>query len=299
MRRYLTLAALLTALGLLFAACGGGGDGTNGDSPATDGAIVPVSGNSELVLGANRFALGLLADSNQPILGEPGVSVRFRFFYEDESKGEQDASFVWAIPDITGFFVANVDFDQAGNWQVEAVVTQDGDETIVDRLSFSVRAESQVPNIGDAAPPSTNLTLSQEPNVKRLSTDQDPEPTFYQMTVADALAAGQPLLVVFATPAFCETRFCGPVVDNVKEVSPEFEDRLVFIHIEPFELDADGQLVTGEDGFPVPVGAVVEWNLPTEPWVFIIDAQGRITARFEGAAGPEELREAIKGVLAG
>ena len=297
MRRLTILAALLTILGLLVAACGGGGDdGRPTPLTLTNEGIVPISANSELVVGPNRFALGLIDEENKPILGDAGTSLHLSFYYTGELKAERDARFVWAIPNANGFFVANVEFDRAGTWEVEPLLTQDGEETTIRRFSFPVREEGQAPNIGDAAPTTNNLTLGREPNLKRLTTDQNPDQAFYQLTVAEALQAGKPFVVVFATPAFCQTRFCGPMLDNVKGLRAEFADRVNFIHIEPFELDAEGKLVASESGGPAVAAPTQDWKLQSEPWVFVVDAQGRIAARFEGAASPEELREAIKAV---
>ena len=165
MRHVVILIALLSALSLLIAACGG-----DGDEPLILGGqeIVPIPGNSELIVGPNRFALALLDEENSAILEEPGISVHLRFLYQDEVRSEQDARFTWAIPDASGFFTADVDFDEAGQWEVEAVLSRDGEETVVS-FSFPVRSESQLPNVGDPAPPSANLTLAQEPNISRLS----------------------------------------------------------------------------------------------------------------------------------
>ena len=295
MQRLLIIATVLAAVGLIAAACGGGDEGTTPD--LSDEGIVPIPGNSELLIGPNRFALALIDEENRPILEEPGTSVLLRFFFADELQFEQEAGFTWAIPDTNGFFVANVAFDRAGQWEVEPILTRDGEEASVRRFSFPVREESQVPNIGDSPPPSMNLTLADVPDIGRISTDEEPEPALYQMTVAEALEAGRPAVVVFATPAFCQTRFCGPVVDNVKVVWEEFGDRVNFIHIEPFELDDEGMLVVDENGLPVAATPTVEWQLLTEPWIFIVDADGLIAARFEGAAGPSELRAAIEATL--
>ena len=304
MRRLLIIATVLAAVGLA-AACGGG-DGTpspadDADAGATltlsDAGITPIPGNSELLIGPNRFALALIDEENSPILEEPGLNVLLRFFFDDELQFDQVADFTWAIQDANGFFVVNVDFDQAGQWEVEPILTRDGEETTVRRFSFPVREESQIPNIGDSPPPSMNLTLADVPDISRISTDEEPEPALYQMTVAQALTAGRPAVVVFATPAFCQTRFCGPVVDNVKVVWEEFGDRVNFIHIEPFELDEEGLLVLDENSLPVPVTSTVEWQLLTEPWIFIVDADGLIAARFENVIGPSELRAAIEETL--
>ena len=251
--------------------------------------IIPIPGNSELIIGPNRFALALLEEDNTPILDE---TVVFRFFLGEELKSETPAGFTYAIPGANGFYTANVDFEAAGQWLVEAVLTRGAEEEVVP-FSFPVREESLSPNIGDSVPASTNLTLATEPNIRRLSTDVDPEPALYETTVAEAVTLGRPAVVVFATPAFCQTRFCGPVVDNVKEVRQDFLDAVTFIHIEPFELDEDSGIVTAEGGGPIVAEPMLEWNLQTEPWIYILDAAGLVAARFEGAASPQELTQVL------
>ncbi len=86
------------------------------------------------------------------------------------------------------------------------------------------------------------------------------------------------------------------MLDNVKDVKRDFVDSVTFIHVEPFVLDDDGAMVQ-EDGIPAVAKTTLEWNLVTEPWVFILDADGIISSRFEGTASAEELTVAINGAL--
>ena len=113
MRRLLIVPAVLALV--LAAACGGGGDG------ASDTRFDIIPGNSELAAGPNRFAVGLIDDDNRLLLEEPGTSVHLRFLQDDAEKFESDATFVWAIPDVNGFWTAGVDFDTAGAWTVESL----------------------------------------------------------------------------------------------------------------------------------------------------------------------------------
>ncbi len=296
--------ALVAILGVAAAACGGGEDAApDGEDPLASAtpaarALNPIPANSELVVGPTKFGIGLLDEENQPILGEPGTRLRLRFSFGDELRQDVEARFLWAIPDETGFWRADVDFDEAGQWSAQALLERAGEQLTVS-ISFPVAADGPVPNVGEPAPPSDTLTLADAPDYLGLSTDPDPEPGMYQLSVADALETGRPLVVVFATPAFCETRFCGPVVDNVQEVYPEFADRVNFVHIEPFELDEQNGLVSGPNGAPLPSTATVEWSLPTEPWVFVIDASGIISVRYEGTVSADELRDALQAIVAG
>ena len=140
MRRPLFSVFLLAGLALFAAACGGD-SGTNGGQPTPDASsqIIPIPANSELVVGPNRFALGLVDGENNPILEDAGTKVHLSFSYEDQLKYEQDAGFVWAIPDVRGLFVATVDFGHAGQWTAEATLTRDGAETAV-TFTFTARA---------------------------------------------------------------------------------------------------------------------------------------------------------------
>jgi hypothetical protein len=94
----------------------------------------------------------------------------------------------------------------------------------------------------------------------------------------------EPVLIVFATPQLCQSRVCGPTVDIVEQVKAESGDRAAFIHMEVFN-DNDPS-----KGLRPQLRA---FHLPTEPWAFIIDRDGRISARFEGAFGAEELSRAL------
>jgi hypothetical protein len=95
-----------------------------------------------------------------------------------------------------------------------------------------------------------------------------------------------PFVVTFATPKFCSSRTCGPVVDVVEDVSRRLADEDVrFIHVEVFE---DNDPAKGFNRW------MQEWDLPTEPWTFLVDADGRIAARFEGTVSVHELEQAVR-----
>jgi hypothetical protein len=111
-----------------------------------------------------------------------------------------------------------------------------------------------------------------------------PAPDLHEHDFADVVGR-QPVVLVFATPALCQSRVCGPVVDIVKQVKAEHEGEAVFIHMEIFE---DNQF---EKGYR---SQVREWRLPTEPWAFTIDRAGNVAARLEGAFSPDELERALE-----
>ena len=50
-------------------------------------------------------------------------------------------------------------------------------------------------------------------------------------------------------------------------------------------------MATGGGLQPNPIA--VAWQLPIEPWIFTVDAQGRIVRSIEGVVGAAELRAAL------
>ena len=92
--------------------------------------------------------------------------------------------------------------------------------------------------------------------------------------------------MTFATPKFCASRTCGPVVDVVEEVARRLDGENVrFIHVEVYE---DNDPAKGFNPW------LQEWKLPTEPWTFLVGADGRIAARFEGTVSVNELEAAVR-----
>ena len=115
------------------------------------------------------------------------------------------------------------------------------------------------------------------------------------MTIAEALREDTPLLVTFATPAYCQSATCGPQVDVVKELKERHGAQMNFIHIEVY----DNPREIRESGIEASriSPTMDEWNLTTEPWTFVMDRQGMVRAKFEGFVGAEELEEAIDQVV--
>ena len=112
------------------------------------------------------------------------------------------------------------------------------------------------------------------------------------ISIADAIAQHKPTLVIFASPAFCTSRICGPEVDVEKSLEPDYQGRLTFIHVEVY---ANFKPDPSKKTFAQPV---LDWRLQSEPWIFLIDPKGLIDARFEGPAARDEVKTAIDALLA-
>ncbi len=296
------LATLSLALALVGAACGGSGsdpgEGAGADAetsgaasfnqPFTDAKHYPVIASSEIVVGENRFLVGLLDDKDAPVT-DPNIDMHISFYdlaeSVEEPVSETDMRFIWTQKPFQGIYVGTAEFDSAGKWGAEVTLKGGGaDERL--RAGFEVTERASTPAIGDPAPPiDTPVAADVDGRLKKISTDPKPDPDFYKLSVADAIDARAPFVVAFATPKFCASQTCGPTLQIVKQVARDFP-RMNFIHVEPYKLPADA-------GNLEPVSSVTEWGLPTEPWVFVVDGTGAVTAKFEGAVSAPELDTAL------
>ncbi len=272
----LLLAVALTAL--VAASCGDAGTDTAVASGPFPAGSFTVVASSDLAVGRDRLLLGVVGPDNQR-LGAPHVAVSFELFPEEhpDELVSVPATFTWAIPERRGLYRAEVDFNRAGTWLVR-VVPADGPP--LGGRPLTVRAEPLTPAVGEPAPPSETPTGADFP-LDQISTDPTPEPRFYELSVAEAVASGRPTVVVFSTPLYCATAVCGPTLDELKEVAAGYPD-VNWVHVEIFTNldDPDNRQI---------VPAVQEWGLATEPWVFVVDAAGVVQARFEGVIDPDEI----------
>ncbi|MDP2953209.1 MAG: hypothetical protein Q8O76_07850, partial [Chloroflexota bacterium] len=196
--------------------------------------------------------------------------------------------------DVKGIYVAEVTFDSAGPWRFTAdVALPDGTTTSV-QDAFQVLRESQTPAVGSPAPRSDNPTLSDVADISKIDSSDPPRVLMHTMSIADAIATGKPVVVAFATPAFCQSRVCGPAMDIMDELYDKYKDQAIFVHVEPYELDVLRQ----ESRFEL-TEATRQRNLPSEPWIFVVDRKGLVAAKFEGIAALEEIEGALQPVLAG
>ncbi len=255
--------------------------------PFTDAKVYPVPVSSELVVGENRLMMAL-RDAQDRTVGSPTTDVSARFFDLSRSATRpvfsREMQFVWMIKPYQGVYVTSAEFPSAGEWGI-AVRIKGGGLDEVARTTLTVKRDGTSPGVGERVPASQTPT-SKDKKMSLLTTDDDPAARFYRTSIHEAVAAREPFVVVFATPKFCTSRVCGPVLDLVKGVARDFP-RMTFIHVEVYELPTDPANLRA-------VPAMGEWGLRTEPWVFVVDDRGRVASKYEGTLSPGELRAELK-----
>jgi hypothetical protein len=265
-----------------------------------------VLATQDLAVGANRVAFGLLDRDGMPVRTEE-AQVRAVYFPPGQQEGEvrqtATARFLqWPPPGDRGVYVTTLNFDVAGQasgpqdglWELQITTTTDDGALVEAQTAVKVKEEPATPGIGEPAPASETPTAQEVDDLSTITSADSPDPELYQLSIREALETGKPTVVVFATPAFCVSATCGPQVEMVSQVKERHKGEANFIHVEVFQNPHLIQAGRPDTGL---APAVEEWGLPTEPWAFVINKEGRIHARFEQFTPAEEIEAALLEVL--
>jgi len=262
--------------GLLLAACSSGG------------AVFPriVSSPGSVGVGVQRVMVALTDFETGESLAAPDIEIVATLRDGIGSPlGEYKGEFFWLVPEARGLYAFYMDIPGPGTFQITMDAGRLGQ---LGPLGLVTVDDPLVVSPGDEAPRSETRT-SADVDLADLTSDPTPDPSFYELTVAEAVESG-PSVIIFGTPAWCTSQACGPVLDQVKEVSAGFPS-LNYVHVEVYEnihVSSFDELIL--------VPSVAEWRLPSEPWVFVTDADGVVFASFEGAASHDELSRAFEAV---
>ncbi len=212
--------------------------------------------------------------------------------------GEELAAAQERQPEITlptearGVYQAgDVTFDAPGYWQVDVKVDLADGTAGSATAAFEVTKEPVYPAPGQRAPRTDNLTIADiGKDVSAVSVDSRassapdiPDPDLHGVTIDDAIAAGTPVVVVVATPVYCQSRFCGPITDEVAGLQERYGDRAQFVHLEIWKDFQDKVVNKGAAAW-----AYRDEQL-TEPWIFLIGSDGKIVDRWQNVLDPREL----------
>jgi hypothetical protein len=260
-------------------------------TPATAPALPSVAPSGlSVVVASDEFATGsprvpfVLYDGAQPLADAAAVTVT-----------ALDLSGGTAVPGWSGpatsyqdyevpYWVVSPQLPHAGFWGLQTQITLADGSQSDGEFAIQVVDRTASPNLGETPPASHNRTLESEPDLAKISSDPEPDPNLYRMTVAEALKSGKPTVVTFATPAFCTSRLCAPVLDAVKSVAQQEQGVANFIHIEVYK-NFDPLEYADEMG---------TWHLQSEPWTFVMDPAGVVVDRFGGPLSPGELTQALQ-----
>jgi len=301
------VAAVVVALGTALLAASCGGSSTNASTGTTTGSseetleqlwrapgedLAVVAGTSDHAVGTNRISF-LVVDKQSRLIERPTARVWI-------ARGLKQVPYATTMArlepigvpggdtaDADGIYVAKVVTPTAGRYWFMAEPV--GGTKVQALGNLVVRKKSIAPSVGDRAIPSKTPTLaSKGGDLSALTTARHPDRGLYEVSVAQALSAHEPFVLTFATPQYCQSRTCGPVVDVESAVRKRPASKGVrFIHVEIYK---DNDPAKGVNQW------VTQWRLPTEPFTFVVDRKGVIRTKIEGAFSAGELERAIAAV---
>ncbi|MCY3656206.1 MAG: hypothetical protein OXG95_06300 [Chloroflexi bacterium] len=258
-----------------------------------EAGLTVVVGTPDLGVGSQRVAFVMSDDLG--LVKLPIVSVTAQF-QDDAEPGDPAIARYYDFPEgIRGLHVTQLDFDRAGQWLLDVSYPLPDGSTGGTSFPVQVAEKTHAPDVGDAVPASANRTLADVATVYELSTGAEPDPELYQQTIAEALAEGRPLVVVFASPGFCTNALCGPQAEVLSILRERYADDANFIHVDLYE-NPEEIRTQGLD-IAVETPLLMEWGLETAEWTFIIDADGIVTHRFEAFVAESELEPALLEVI--
>lgn len=273
-RRAFLGAGLAAGGAAALAACGGSSSSGSSTTSTRRGPLQALTVSSDLYVDPRpqRFAFIFTRGEEFVDAGEATISIRPR----DGAFGDVIPATLHTegLPAGRGIFTAPLLLPRAGVWEARA--TLDGRSAT---SFFQVSEEPVAPILGDRAPdaasPTSIATLGVDPICTR-----EPACGLHAASLSDVIGKGRPVAVMFATPARCQTRYCGPVLDQLLAVAPDYAETIDVVHVEIYASTEGTQLVPT-------VGA---WGLDSEPWLFTVGADGTVQERLDGAFATDEIR---------
>jgi hypothetical protein len=272
------------------------------DSGATETKLVIAPAAESFVKGQNRYPFGVFTAGNEQVedadvamyFAKSGSSkvigpypahletLETKPAYRAETSGAKgDARSVYVIP--------KVNFDADGPWLAVAILKGKNGLEASRVPSPTVGAFPKIPEVGQRPPAITTLTAADVGgDLEKIDTRIPPD-QMHKYDFAEVLGKN-PIVLIFATPALCQSRVCGPVVDVAQQVADEYEPKADFIHQEVY---VDNEIAKGIRP------QLKEFGLETEPWTFLIGKEGKVKDRIEGAYGVAELEQAMKTIVPG
>jgi hypothetical protein len=282
---------------VLLAACGG----SKSDSGAkTAGGGAGAKGLSAFRMeiepyvseAPQRLAFILVKNSNQNFASGPKATLSIAPPDGEFGPATPATLHTEGLPPGRGVYAIEPILNVPGNWRGKVQIEGQPDA----ELAFPVTANPDTLPIGASAveravpSPTVANPMGTDPLCTRTDAAGKPAPcAFHGVSLEQAIGKGQPVIAMFATPARCQSRYCGPVLDQLIALAPEFQGRITPIHTEIYKDLTSNNLVPATETWLGTTG---------EPWIFAMDGAGKVTGRLSGAFATDEIRALMQDAVA-
>jgi hypothetical protein len=263
------------------------------------GPEMGLAGSVYLAGEKNRVAFGVIDDQSGFVYGKtalyvaptpespakgPYVAPADVLVTEAPYRSQQAAT---ETDPFAAVYAAQVPFSKPGKYAVMAVTIVDGKPVAAPgQLEVIAKKADKIPDVGEPAPEVVTDTVASAGGDAEAIDTRRPTSDMHA-NFADQVGK-KPIALLFATPQLCVSRVCGPVVDVGLQLRSRYGDQVEFIHQEVYT-DNDPN-----KGLRKPLQ---EFALRTEPWLFIVGTDGKVTARLEGSFGVDAFEQALKTAL--
>jgi hypothetical protein len=288
-----TLAVLLLAITTIFVI--GCSAESQPEDPNEIEALVVFAGTSDIGLGTARIPLNIqMIDGSRIDDAADELIVTYSPPESDEVRTVSDLT--WrAWPVRSGVYTATMTFDEVGFWKLK-VSSKNDDDIMPAGSGLLVKSATEAPNIGDPAPLSKTKTEPADGNLRSITSAPEPDGDLYAISFDDAVATGNPTVISFSTPAYCQSGTCGPQTEVLSQLDEKYKGRSNFIHVEIFD-NPEEMLAAGDPSLGIESSIIHEWEFHTEPWTFVVDGSGIVVGRFEGFVTQGEIEEYLVPML--
>lgn len=264
----------ISGAGLLAVRSKGGGDIPNAQTPSSEATLAVDGATLEVLTGADRtVVLAIRTMDNREI-----ANAEFKSYLrtiEGEVLGGPFSTMYERVSETSpGVYLTTLDLPDPGIFEILTVKGQDWGMATIQVIRPE---DSAAPVPGDRVISIPTPTTANPQDYQVICT-QEPPCAMHDVSLDAALAAGRPVAVLFATPLYCVSATCSPAVGALDVLRQSRGwGNMAFIHTEIY---ADAGITLG-----APVGPQ-GWNLPVEPYLFTVNADGTILERLEGPQVP-------------
>jgi hypothetical protein len=272
----------------LLAACGGSKSSAAGSTSTTNAGNAGNDAISTFVMSSDLYAspkpqrLAFIAKAKSGAYASKGpASIAIKPLHSPIGPYVPAPLHRSGLPKDRGVYVIDPVLSKPGVYT--ATVKIDGSAV---QLAFQVQAKPVVPTVGDQAPTAASPTFAKPLGVKPICT-RTPMCPLHKLSLADLIGKGRPVAVIFATPALCQSQYCGPILDTLLPFATRYAQQIDFVHVEIYR-DLTGTTVSP---------TVDAWNLSSEPWLFAVNPEGKIVDRLDGAFASDEIDALLHQIL--
>jgi hypothetical protein len=252
------------------------------------GKLEAALASSVFTVGPNRLAFGVIDDQGQFVYGKTAVYIAPTPSSPAKGPYMAPADVLVTEPPYRSKQAATEQDPFAAVYSV-LVATMVGKDLVAapTQVQVSSKADDPIPEVGDMAPKvQTDTLASAKGDVSKIDTRQPPDDMHADSF--DSIVGKKPVALLFATPQLCQSRVCGPVVDIAAQLKAKYGKQMDFIHQEVYVDNNPNK------GLRPPLQ---QFHLRTEPWLFVVGRDGRVTARMEGSVGVSAFEQALKTAL--